>query len=255
MNLLIDLGNGRMKWARSSKVDWCVGATLVLDDAITLATALDRRWGEEIERPDKVVISVVGGTEYFEVIRDWVETRWQLELQQVIPQKKMLGVTNLYHPPESLGSDRWAAMIAAWDITGGATCVVDAGTTMTVDMLNAHGEYKGGVIFPGFSLLGRALAQNTAKLAPKVQSQYDFDVAPPALGQDTVTGVSAGLFHGFLGAFSAIVATARSADGVDARIIVTGGQAEMLLKHSDLEMIHAPDLVLRGLALIGAKAA
>ena len=62
----------------------------------------------------------------------------------VVGQAEQCGVRSSYAEPAKLGGDRWAALIAARHLHAGASVVVNAGTTMTVDALSAEGIFLGG---------------------------------------------------------------------------------------------------------------
>ena len=70
--------------------------------------------------------------------------------------------------PETVGSDRLAQASAAWSRTRGPCVAVSMGTAITVDVVNARGEFVGGLIAPGLRLMARALHDHTA-LLPEVE--------------------------------------------------------------------------------------
>ncbi len=70
-----------------------------------------------------------------------------------------------YATPTTLGADRVAAAVGAWaDYAGHPILVVDAGTAVTYDYVDAEGTYHGGNIAPGISMELRALHEFTARL-------------------------------------------------------------------------------------------
>src|SRR3546814_1329241 len=78
----------------------------------------------------------------------------------------------LYDNPREVGSDRIADAVAAWDLFGGPTIVVDFGTATTFEAVSARGEYMGGAIFPGIdisldALYGRAAALRRVELVER----------------------------------------------------------------------------------------
>ena len=84
------------------------------------------------------------------------------------------GVHNRYADPSQLGTDRWAALIGARSICAGACVVVGAGTAVTVDALTATGDFVGGLIIPGLSLMADALARDTARLPRDTGAYTEF---------------------------------------------------------------------------------
>src|SRR4051794_2109068 len=77
------------------------------------------------------------------------------------------GVRNYYEEASQLGSDRWAALIAAWQQQRQGCLVVDAGTATTIDALSDTGEFLGGIITPGVDLMQKALMENAGSLKPE----------------------------------------------------------------------------------------
>ena len=139
MNLLIDLGNTRLKWAQHAPDAWQVQTcTLTPQDVIHL---LDQAW-RGMSAPRKIVISNVAGAHTLEAMQRWITSHWSLTPHVIRAQADQLGVKNLYHEPATLGADRWAALIAARGLTSAAACVIDCGTAVTVDALSALGEFR-----------------------------------------------------------------------------------------------------------------
>ena len=143
MNLLVDLGNSRIKWAYAGPQRWEVGGETI--PAEGFSALLDRLWGQAAA-PERVVVSSVHGPQRERLLHDWLARRWALEPQFIRAQAQQLGVTNRYRDPAALGADRWAVLIAARQASLAAQCVVDCGTAVTIDALSADGEFLGGVI-------------------------------------------------------------------------------------------------------------
>src|SRR6185436_9837669 len=93
-------------------------------------------------------------------VRNWLD-EWTgargIEVQWLTSRHEQCGVRNAYGEPSQLGTDRWASLIAAWRFVRGAALVVNAGTAVTIDMLDATGVFRGGVILPGLALMASAL--------------------------------------------------------------------------------------------------
>jgi len=76
--------------------------------------------------------------------------RYKSKISVVESQKKYKSLVNSYKEPKYLGSDRWLAMIASYEINPRKSfLVVDIGTAVTFDFVNNSGKHLGGVIFPG----------------------------------------------------------------------------------------------------------
>ena len=103
-----------------------------------------------------------------------------------------LPVVNLYKTPETLGKDRLAAVIGAASIKPDTDLqVIDAGTAITYDFIDASGIYHGGNIAPGLELRLKSLHENTQKL-PWVDIEAEIDF----LGNDTLSAMQAGALYG-----------------------------------------------------------
>ena len=160
-----------------------------------------------------------------------------------------LPIKVLTEAPEKTGVDRILNIAAAYEQMGKACVVVDAGTAVTVDVCNDAGEFLGGSISPGASMMFDALNQRTAQL-PRVK-----ELAAPSgpFGQSTEQAILHGVYHGIRGMVKEVVETYATEMGSWPDLIATGGDAEVLFK--DWELIHAiaPDLTLYGIALAYAN--
>jgi len=158
---------------------------------------------------------------------------------------ELAGLRAAYAEPQRLGVDRWLAMLALWTERRQAFCVVNAGTALTFDAVDAAGRHLGGLIAPGL-----ATAQSAIRNAAR------FGVRPPedgyagGLGQDTEGCVREGALHACAGL---VERGARLAAG---RRVISGGDAQRLLPHLGAGWESRPDVVLEGLlALARAEAA
>ena len=95
------------------------------------------------------------------------------------PQRSQCSVSNGYDEADRLGSDRWAALIAAHHLHPDRDLlVVQAGTAVTIDTLSAQGNFRGGMIVPGFRLMLDALARSTAGLDTGREKSAPFPATP-----------------------------------------------------------------------------
>jgi type III pantothenate kinase len=242
MNLLIDFGNSRLKWAQHAAGLWHTDAVL-LDSEKNIESLFDKAWGK-IAKPQRVIACSVSSPERLNALERWTRTRWSLTAHIARPQAQQLGVKNLYRQPEQLGADRWAALIGARGVTDSAACVVDAGTAVTVEALSAGGEFLGGAIFPGLRLLRDSLARGTVAIAPAEGNAAD------CLARSTADGVAAGTLFGLAGAVERLLDEYRRNLGETVQIFLTGGDAPALAAHLRVPATMVPDLVLKGLARI-----
>jgi len=242
MRLLIDLGNNRLKWAVSDGDQWRSDAATV--SGTHLETFLDEIW-RGLPAPDQVVAGSVAQPQRAEQISQWCQTHWQVVPRWVSACSQQKGVTNCYTKPETLGVDRWAALIAARDQAGQTPAVVvDCGTAVTVDALAANGRFIGGVILPGLHMARHALTEGASNLH---MSQGDASRLPACRTEDAV---AAGTLHGLAGAIAHILTLYRQQLGAEPLGLITGGDASQIAPLLAHELIIEPDLVLKGLALM-----
>ena len=110
----------------------------------------------------------------------------RLDWQTPIP------IRNNYATPQKLGADRLAAAVGAYSQRPGYdTLIIDAGTCITYDFIDAQGNYRGGNIAPGLHMRLKALHTYTAKL-PLVEAEGDV----PDIGYDTETAIRSGVIEG-----------------------------------------------------------
>jgi type III pantothenate kinase len=156
-----------------------------------------------------------------------------------------LGTRALVDRPEEVGADRLVNTVAAHDRYKGPLIVVDFGTATTLDVVDADGNYIGGVIAPGINLSLAALHMAAAKL-PSVRISRTERV----IGKDTVSCMQSGIYWGYLGLVEGLVGRIKAEFGAPMRTIATGGLAPLFAGATDsIEQVD-PDLTLWGLRLI-----
>ena len=150
-----------------------------------------------------------------------------------------------YDDPARIGVDRLAAAAAAHRAAPGqAVVVVDAGTALTVDVIDAEGTFRGGAIAPGLRLGLNALSAGTSFLP-----QVELAATTPLLGKNTADGLRSGALHGSAALVEGLCARMAATLDSPAALFLTGGDAPLLQPHIAAVHTCAPDLVLRGLAL------
>ncbi|MCU0756110.1 MAG: type III pantothenate kinase [Xanthomonadales bacterium] len=159
-----------------------------------------------------------------------IATRW-------IVSQHAGGLRLSYREPARLGADRYAAMRGAWAEVGDAVVVIDAGTAITIDALDACGQQVAALLLPGFGLQRAALARGTAAVRPTATRRLQL------AARDTDGAVDAGLWTAVLGALDRVVAA------VQPRLVLaTGGDAPLLVRRwqGPVPIRHRPKLVLSG---------
>ena len=155
------------------------------------------------------------------------------------------GVTVDVDKPDGVGTDRIVNAAAAYGLHGGPSIVVDFGTATTFDVVTEGGVFIGGVIAPGIALASEALTERAAQLPP-IEPVFPKNV----IGRDTDQAMRSGLMYGYLGLMEGLIGRIRAEIGAEARVIATGGLAELIAGRSETIDILEPDLTLQGLRLI-----
>lgn len=161
-----------------------------------------------------------------------------------ITAKSSLGIKVKVKKPTQVGADRLANAVAARELYGAPSIVVDFGTGTTFDVVDKSGAYCGGAILPGVGISLRALHDFTAKI-PLVQ----FQPVRYALGKTTEEAVRSGIYHGAIGTTRELLLRIRKELGVMAPAVATGGWCRVF-KGTRIFPHIEPDLTLKGLALI-----
>jgi type III pantothenate kinase len=161
------------------------------------------------------------------------------------------GLTNGYLDPGLLGADRWLALIGAWTKVRAALCVVDAGTAVKVDGVDANGQHLGGLIVPGIHMMREVLMSKTSDIAQAVEQSTPSLAG--ILANNTIGAVSRGAVFALAGMADRAAEVIEHSTGVKPKLFITGGDAGMITgtmrSHGEI----VPDLVLQGLAVIAAQ--
>ena len=229
--LLLDVGNSAIKW-RFASASGLLSEGGRADDVATLSTMLEGRdW-------QRVAIASVAADHKDATLAEVATAGRPVQIHYATSDAELLGLRNRYPAPQSLGVDRWLAMLAAWHHMGGPLCVVDAGTAITLDLISQDGLHQGGFILPGAELMHRSLGMSTGKI--RVNNLTAPAVAP---GEDTAACVSGGVWLAVKGLLGAALAAYP-----EHRFVLTGGGAAALLTLTP-GIEHQPDLVMEGLRL------
>ncbi len=155
------------------------------------------------------------------------------------------GIALRYENPREIGADRIVNAVAAFELYGGPTIVVDFGTATSFDAVSEKGEFVGGAIAPGVHTSTDALIARAARL-PRVET-----VAPrSAIGRSTVAALQSGIVYGFAGQVDAIVARMAKELPPGVTTVATGGLAPAVLDACTSIDHHDPWLTLKGLRII-----
>ncbi len=239
--LAIDAGNTRTKWGVYDATGKLLsqGASLNSELGSLLAAA-------QLPHASMCRRAMVTNVAGEEVRQKLVAVLSDLKLPAVFVTSSGMAcqVRNGYDYPHSLGTDRWCALIAAWQRNREPCLVVNAGTALTVDVLGIdlaakQGWFKGGTITPGLRLMHASLVQGTAGIG---QALGTWQPVP----RTTADAIYTGAINAMTGAVVSMLATESLA-----RCVLTGGDAGVLAQAlraaSSCQLEIVDDLVLQGL--------
>ncbi len=169
---------------------------------------------------------------------------WEFE-PLIVGHNVEAGIEILIDNPSEVGPDRLVNAVAAFERYGGPSIVVDFGTATTFDAVSPVGEYLGGAIAPGIEISSRALFNAAARL-PRVEVHRPASV----IGKNTVWSLQSGIVFGFAGQVDRIVEMMKAELGEGAKVVATGGLAEVVVGECRTVDAHDPLLTLHGLRLI-----
>lgn len=243
MILLVDVGNTRTKWVLAennhmlTEIDICLNQDVASSTIASLAEVVH-----------KVSVANVAGDAMAKTLTE-VMHAVEAPVTMVQTSLEACGVRNGYDYPQALGVDRWLSLIAAYDKQKASCLVVNAGTAVTIDALSVpkaagHANFMGGLIMLGVGVMLRTLTDNTAQLGMGEGNMMDF----PTNTQDAM---HTGCLMAVIGAIQRQWQLLQALDQQTPAILISGGDAEVLLKHLPADLaektIIVDNLVLRGL--------
>jgi type III pantothenate kinase len=171
--------------------------------------------------------------------------RWAEAPLLVLGPGVKTGMPIRYDDPREVGPDRIANAVAARSRYGAPAIVVDFGTSTNFDAVSAAGEYVGGVLAPGIEISMDALYARAARLF-----KVEYAEPPSVIAKTTAHGLQSGLVYGFASQVDGIVDRMRGELGEEARVIATGGLADLIAPHTrTVERVDA-ELTLEGVRLV-----
>ena len=236
MLLTIDVGNSRIKVAvfeHNKQLDFFIFET---NEVLKNFKNIFQKY----PNLQKIILSSVGKLEK-EVV-DFIQNRFPTE---IIDHKSKFPFTNLYATPETLGIDRMV-------LAAGATLmypnqnrlIIDAGTCITYDFVNAENQYLGGAISPGIKIRYKSLNNYTSKL-PLLTLSEDFEI----IGNSTKSAIHSGVINGVIFEIEGFISQ-YSLKNQDLTIILTGGDAEFLAKRLKSTIFANSNFLLESLNLL-----
>jgi type III pantothenate kinase len=234
MNLIVDIGNTSTKLA-------------VFDGKIKLShSRINELSCEELEkelRGYKIRNAIVSSVKKLPpFISDVFFSN--IPFVHILSHKSLLPFKIEYDTPETLGTDRIAAVAGAFNLfPGEEVLVIDAGTALTFDFLSSY-SYKGGNISPGLYMRFKALNIFTDRL-PLVTPPENFSNP----GRNTTDAIAAGVITGITYEINEYIRTFEN-NHIDFKVILTGGDSKFFKDKIDSHITYVPEIVIDGLNYI-----
>ena len=246
MRLFFDVGNTRIKWVLEEAGSFTSSGVInhESDGFDSLGSLLG------CLKIESVWASSVASPVVNQKLEAWVERSLNLITNWASVKQTQLGIENCYEDLSKLGVDRWMALIGADDyrksqgLQDAPIIIVDAGTAVTIELLDEGCQYRGGAILPGVVLMHDSLVGRTQGVASNFMS------IDAVIGQSTQECVNAGVRYGVVGAVERVVNQICELPDVDQAkvlLLITGGDADFINQNSTLNFIVLPQLVLSGL--------
>lgn len=261
--LLVDIGNTRIKWAlwRNGRV----GPVRAAAHAGWSRRDYERRiFGGGPGKLSRIIVASVAGARVDRLFAAAARKAAGTQPKFIATSRRAASVTTRYVDPWRLGVDRFVGAIAAHHLVGArAACVVNAGTTVTIDLIDAKGVHRGGAILPGPPLMVQSLLESTAGIERRAREPTpehgrlrragqsragQSGRASDLFARSTKTAIRQGALHAVAAAVDRAVAEARKVLGVVPIVLLTGGGAAPLEPLIRSRHVGVADLVLRGVA-------
>jgi type III pantothenate kinase len=236
--IVIDVGNTRVKWGLcSSEQVWSV-ASLPPDDADAWL-AQYREW--KLEPTQHWIIAGVHPRRRDALVA-WLNERGGSV--QVLNSHQQLPLKVEVEVPAKVGIDRLLNAVAANRRRQEhvAAILVDVGSAVTVDYVDGTGSFRGGAIFPGFTLMAKALHEYTA-LLPIVP----IEEAASLPGTSTMHAIQAGVLHAVVGGIERLIAEYQHRFPSAFELFLTGGDCKMLAAKLHRPVHLWPEMTLEGI--------
>lgn len=243
--LLLDAGNTRLKWGIC--IDGHITRTGIFTKDPQTKAGLATLAAKLPRKVDAILASNVAGASFGTKLASVIGLHCDRDVKFARSEREAFGIRNAYRQPRRLGVDRWVAMIGARAETKTALCVVDAGSAITIDAVDRHGQHLGGQIIPGLHLMHRSLESDTSGISGLRVRTGDPGAGMALFASGTERAVQAGALNAICGAIERAVGIMRK-DGLRPKIILTGGGATPILRQLGDKVLHRPHLVLQGLA-------
>jgi type III pantothenate kinase len=244
--LLIDLGNTRIKWALRSDSGRS-SAVIAQEQALEHS---DPIWQTQfaaalaaLPKPDVIALAAVAPEMIVAAASRMLEECWpDVPLKRAHSRKQLARFQSSYTQPERMGVDRFLAAVAAAQVAE-TRMVIGCGTALTIDLIDASGQHRGGLIAPAPETMRAAVLSRTARVHwLREGSAVDF-------GNNTEDALEGGVWMAAAGMVERALRKATVLLGAAPALIAHGGSAPMLAKILDMPLPIEPMLVFQGLAI------
>ena len=245
--LLIDIGNSSLKWALSSSSGLSAMSQQQYPESIS-SVFFKKQW-HDLDKPSEIIVSCVANENVWKALEKACNELWNIAVRKVNSLKEEGGLLVAYEEPSHLGSDRWCAMLGALDATDSAFIVIDAGSALTIDVVNEFGKHLGGYIVPGINMMKQSLGVNTAQVQFDIESH---SLTSLSLGQSTRSCVESGILLSAVNLIESVYKK-QAQQLKNCQVYITGGDAELLAGYLSLKCAIIPALVLQGLRVLAVN--
>jgi type III pantothenate kinase len=252
--LLVDIGNSRIKWGRlrggrivgrgdATRADW-------------KAAQFARATLAALAPVARMLVVSVASPEFNAGFARTARRALGVTPQFVESTAHAAAVVNAYREPWRLGTDRWVALIGAHHLFRPRrdVCIVDIGTALTIDLVDADGRHRGGAIIPGPDLMVRSLLLGTSGILRRAAG-VGARARHTAFATNTRDALESGARRAAAASADRFAADAEELLGRRPTLVLTGGAAAQVAPLVRARHRRVPDLVLRGLAVLAAQGA
>ena len=242
MNLLLDLGNSRCKFA-------------ILEKDVVKKYGIKQYYKEnrhsvieallhEYINLNKAIVSSVFDEKFNQQLIMILNSHKINDCYLLDPATESFGIQLAYLDPSQLGADRLAALIAANEKYSGNKCIIDCGTAITIDALDMNGMHRGGVILPSLASMQKALSVDTNIEYNESGGRFNI------FANTTQDAIYTGCLSAVIGGIQHVVNTMQAHYDTFDQIIITGGDAEHIMSMLAHRTVHNEKLVLDGLMIV-----
>lgn len=246
MLLAVDIGNTNTKFAVFDGDDLISRTSIPtlrgqsVDDIHKYLTA-----NTEHEIASSIVCSVV--PELNEIVSSAIESTFKVDCR-IVQNHDDFGLDIRYEPLADAGTDRIVNAYSAVEKFGSPIIICSFGTATTIDAIDVNRVLLGGIIAPGLRSLSKALNITTSRL-PEVEIEFP----ERTIQNTTVQCLQSGIVIGYVEMVDGLIRRILGEMNSDSKIVVTGGNANLVAEHSAYKVTVEPDLLLDGLAKLSLR--